>query len=65
MEGKRMNLDDSIVNIFCETDNFMKKCVEPRMIRARGPLPQLVDSEVLTMEIIGEILGLDTDKAIF
>lgn len=60
-----MNLNDFIVNIFCETDNFMKKFFEPRKLRTRGPLPQLADSEVLTMEIVGEILGLDTDKAIF
>jgi len=60
-----MNLDDFIVNIFCETDNFMKNFFQPRMLRTRGPMPQLADSEVLTMEIVGEILGLDTDKTIF
>ena len=27
--------------------------------------PQMADSEVLTMEIVGEILGFDTDKDIF
>ena len=60
-----MNLNDFIVNVFCETDDFMKKFFETRKLRTRGPLPQLADSEVLTMEIVGEILGLDTDKAIF
>jgi len=35
------------------------------MLRSRGPLPQLADSEVLTIEIVGEILGFDTDKNIF
>ena len=60
-----MNLDDFIVNIFCETDNFMEKSFHPRMLRTRGPMPQLVDSEVLTMETVGEILGLDKDKTIF
>lgn len=60
-----MNLNDFIVNIFCETDNFMKKFFPPRTFRKRGPLPQLADSEVLTMEIVGECLGLETEKAIF
>lgn len=28
-------------------------------------MPQMADSEVLTMEIVGEVLGFDTDKEIF
>jgi hypothetical protein len=65
MEGQKMNLNTFIVNVFCETDDFMKKYFPPRHIRTRGPMPQLADSEVLTMEIVGEILGFDTDKNIF
>ncbi len=60
-----MNLNDFIVNVFCETDDFMKNYFPARTIRTRGPLPQMADSEVLTMEIIGEMLGFDTDKDIF
>jgi len=60
-----MNLNDFIVNVFCKTDDFMKKYFPERTLRRRGPTPQLADSEVLTMEIIGEIIGLETDKAIF
>ncbi len=60
-----MNLDDFIVNVFCEIDDFMKKFFPPRKLRTRGPLPQLADSKVLTMEIVGEFLSLQTDKAIF
>jgi hypothetical protein len=65
MEGKKMNLNDFIVNVFCETDDFMKKFFPKRTLRRRGPTPQMADSEVLTMEIVGEILGFDTDKNIF
>jgi len=65
MEGKKMNLDNFIVNIFCETDDFMKKYFPERTFRRRGPMPQMADSEVLTMEIVGEMLGFDTDKEIF
>ena len=31
----------------------------------RGPLPTLRDSEVLTIDVVGEFLGLDTDSGIF
>jgi len=60
-----MNLNDFIVNIFCQVDDFMKNYLPQRTLRSRGPLPQLADSEVLTMEIVGEFLGLDTEKNIF
>lgn len=60
-----MNLNTFIVNVFCETDDFMNNYFPARAIRTRGPLPQMSDSEVLTMEIVGEILGFDTDKDIF
>lgn len=59
-----MNVNDFIINMFCKIDDLMKE-FEQRALRKRGPLPQLSDSEVLTMEIVGEILGLRTDKAIF
>lgn len=60
-----MNLNTFIVNVFCETDDFMKKFFPNRTLRTRGPMPQMADSEILTMEIVGEILGFDTDKDIF
>jgi hypothetical protein len=34
-------------------------------LRQRGPSPELKDSEVMTMEIVGEFLGMDCDKAIW
>jgi hypothetical protein len=33
-------------------------------VRTRGPAPTLADSEVLTMEVVGEFLGYDQDTAI-
>lgn len=65
MEGQTMHLNDFIVNVFCETDDFMKQFFPKRALRRRGPMPQMTDSEVLTMEIVGEMLGFDTDKDIF
>lgn len=55
-----MDLNTFIVCVFCLIDDR----VNDRALRARGPLPKLSDAEVLTMEIVGEFLGLDTDKAI-
>jgi hypothetical protein len=34
-------------------------------LRARGPHPTLSDSEVLTMEVVGQYLGFSQDKALF
>ena len=39
--------------------------LQGRRIRQRGPDPKLYDSEVLTVEIVGEFLGIDTDKGIY
>ena len=56
-----MDLSTFVISVFCLIDDR----IEDRRLRARGPLPKLSDSEVLTIEIVGEFLGLDTDEAIF
>ncbi len=56
-----MDLSTFIVSVFCLIDNRN----EDRHLRARGPLPKLSDAEVLTIEVVGEFLGMDTDEAIF
>jgi hypothetical protein len=55
-----VDLSTLIVAVFCLVDDRLKG----RRIRQRGPAPKLSDSEVLTIEIVGEFLGLDTDKGI-
>ena len=63
-----MNLDDFIVAVFCVIDDTLKEILRERRIkrlRSRGPMPKLSDSEVITMEVVGEYLSLNTDKAIF
>ncbi len=57
-----MTTTDFIVQLYCDIDDFMKTSFPERCLRHRGPLPQLSDSEVLTMEIAGEYLGYDQDK---
>ena len=56
-----MDLNTFIIAVFCLIDDRLKG----RRIRQRGPAPKLSDAEVLTIEIVGEFLGLDTDKALY
>jgi hypothetical protein len=55
-----VDLSTFIISVFCLIDDRLKG----RRIRQRGPAPKLSDTEVLTIEIVGEFLGMDTDKAI-
>ena len=56
-----MDLSTFIISVLCLIDDRLKE----RRIRSRGPTPTLSDSEVLTIEIIGEFLGLDEDTQLF
>ncbi len=59
-----MPVEEFIIAVFCLVDDLYKKNVS-RRLRRRGFPPKLTDSEVITMEIVGEFLGFDTDKAIW
>ena len=56
-----MDLNTFIVGVFCLVDDRL----EGKRLRSRGPSPKLLDSEVITMEVVGEFLGLDTDRGIY
>lgn len=51
--------------MFCLIDDTINLHLAQQRLRQRGPRPRLADSEVLTIEVIGEYLGLSQDKAIF
>jgi hypothetical protein len=53
-----MDITTIIIAVFCLIDDFMTG----RRLRRRGPQPTLRDSEVLTMEVVGEFLGMDTES---
>ena len=55
-----MDLETFITSAFCVTDDFLRE----QKPRQRGPRPTLADSEVLTMAVVGEFLGLDQDRAL-
>ena len=58
-----MPIENFIVYVFIFVDNFVKNIGK---IRQGGRLPGLTDSEVITMEIVGEFLGCGKgDKTIF
>src|SRR5215203_4971726 len=57
-----MDLSTFIVAVFCLVDDHLK---DIGRLRARGPTPTLCDSEVLTIEVVGEFLGIDEDTELF
>jgi len=57
-----MLTEDYITEVYCLIDDMLKK--SPKTLRSRGPHPKLSDAEVIAMEIVGESIGIDEDKAI-
>lgn len=57
-----MDLSTFIVSVFCLVDDRLK---DRGPLRQRGPAPKLSDAEVLTIEIVGEFLGIDTDEGLY
>jgi hypothetical protein len=60
-----MDLDTMIVTVFVQIDDLLKQLFADKPLRERGRQPVLFDSEVMTIEIIGEYLGFEQDKALF
>ncbi len=62
-----MDLDTFIVATYCLVDEAMDEAIGGKQgpPRQRGPNPTLDDREVLTIEIVGEFLGIDTDEGLF
>jgi hypothetical protein len=58
-----VDINTFIISVFCLIDDHLKG--RHRSYRSRGPAPKLSDSEVITMEIVAEFLGIDTDKGIY
>jgi hypothetical protein len=59
-----MTYEDYLLHLFYLIDDELKALNLPRL-RQRGPQPRLHDSEVITLELAGEFLGIDTDKGIW
>ena len=57
--------EDFIITVFCNVDDLWQEMTEGQKIRSRGFAPSLSDSEIITMEIVGEFQGIETDKGIW
>jgi Transposase DDE domain len=49
-----------LITVFCLIADWLKE----QPVRQRGPQPILFDSEVLTIEVVGAFLGVDTDEGV-
>jgi hypothetical protein len=56
-----VDLNTFITAVFCLIDDW----IGGKKLRQRGSRPELADSEVLTMEVLGEFLGIDTEKGLY
>ncbi len=56
-----MELTSFLITVFCLIDDWL--AAWPQRLRQRGPV--LADSEVLTIECVGEFLGVDTDTGLY
>lgn len=59
-----MRIEDFLLIIYCLVDDEIKALNLGRL-RQRGFPPKLSDSEVITLEIVGEFLGRDRDTDIY
>jgi len=60
-----MPIEDFIISVYCYVDDNWELVTEGKRLRQRGYAPKLSDQEVVTMEIVGESLGVETDKGIW
>ena len=60
-----MSVEDFIIWMYCCVDDYLKTIPDIDNLRSRGFPPALSDAEVITMELVGEFLGIDTDKGIW
>lgn len=60
-----MDLDDLMVATYCLINDALRPLAGGRRVRQRGPDPMLADAKVLTLEVVGVLLGLDQDAGIY
>ena len=56
-----MDITTFMIAVYC----LIEDNLAGQRLRKRGPQPTLRDSEVLTIEVVGEFLGIDTESNIF
>jgi hypothetical protein len=60
-----MSLEEFIITAFCWVEDTFADVTAGIKLRTRGFAPRLSDSEVITLELVGEWLGHEGDEAIW
>ena len=60
-----MPLENFIITVFCWVEEHWGLVSGGQRLRQRGFAPKLTDSEVITMEVVGEFLGLESDLHLY
>ena len=60
-----MLIEEFIITVFCLVEEGFEEVTGGVKLRTRGFAPRLSDSEVITVEIVGEFLGYKSDEAIW
>lgn len=60
-----MSIENFIITVYCLVDVELNKIIQKEPLRRRGITLKLSDSEVITMDVVGEFLGKDTDTSIW
>jgi hypothetical protein len=63
-----VDLEEFTIAVYCLVDELLAEVRDYpgwQRVRTRGPAPTLADAEVVSMEVVGEFLGLDQDVAIY
>ena len=58
-----MSIEEFIIFVYVTIEELYP-IVVIQPLRTRGFPPAVTDAEIITMQIVGEFLGLDTDKNI-
>jgi len=56
-----MDITTFMIAVYCLIEDH----IAGQRLRKRGPQPRLRDSAVLTIEVVGEFLGIDTESSLF
>src|SRR5512143_33348 len=60
-----MSLEEFSITVFCWVDESIESVTGGVKVRPGGVAPRLHDSEVIPLEIVGEVLGHEGDEAIW
>ncbi len=60
-----MSIEEYIIVVYCWVSDNYKTITKGKSIRRAGFSPKLSDAEIITMELVGEFLRIDTDKGIW